>query len=154
MSVSKLASLFSLVALTSFSVAACASNTDPSADSTEEDPTASDQQDLSMAKITACTADADCVAVPVGGCCGNGYNAAVNKHHTKAYENSSKCTANPRPMCPRYLVHDTRVAQCNEKAGKCEMVAPKDCRTTGCSAGATCQMCWANFACVPKGAMC
>jgi hypothetical protein len=151
MSVSKLASLFSLVALTSFSVAACASNTDPTA---EEDPVASDQQDLSMAKITACTADADCVAVPVGGCCGNGYNAAVNKHHTKAYENSSKCKLTPPPMCPMYLVHDTRVAQCNEKAGKCEMVAPKDCRTTGCSAGATCQMCWANFACVPKGAMC
>jgi hypothetical protein len=151
MSVSKLASLVALVALSSLSVAACAANTDPAA---EEDPTASDQQDLSIAKITACSTDADCVAVPKGGCCTNGYLEAVNKHHTKAYANATKCTVNPRPMCPMFMVHDTRIAQCNEAAGKCEMVAPKDCRTTGCSAGATCQMCWASFACVPKGAMC
>lgn len=29
-----------------------------------------------------------------------------------------------------------------------------DCRTNGCNAGSTCQMCWANFACVPTGALC
>ena len=151
MSVSKLVSLFALVAASSFSVAACAANTDQPA---AEEPAASDEQDLSSAKITACTTDADCVAVPQGGCCNNGYLAAVNKHHTKAYENSTECKTVPRPFCPQFLVHDTRIAQCNETAGKCEMVAPKDCRTTGCGTGSKCQICWANYACVPNGAVC
>lgn len=151
MSVSKLVSLFALVVTSSFSVAACAANTDEPA---TEEATGSDEQDLSMSKITACTADADCVAVPQGGCCDNGYLAAVNKHHTKAYENSTACKLHPHPLCPLFLVHDTRIAQCNEKAGKCEMVAPKDCRTTGCGTGSKCQICWANYACVPNGAVC
>lgn len=29
-----------------------------------------------------------------------------------------------------------------------------DCRTNGCGTGSSCQMCWANFACVPTGALC
>jgi predicted secreted protein len=29
-----------------------------------------------------------------------------------------------------------------------------DCRTNGCGGGSRCQICWANFACVPNGAMC
>ena len=150
MSVSKVASLFALVVISSFSVAACAANTDSPA---VEEPAASDEQDLSVGKITACSADADCVAVPQGGCCNNGYLAAVNKHRVKAYEASTKCTAHPRPMCPQFLVHDTRIAACST-AGKCEMVAPKDCRTTGCGGGSTCQICWASYACVPHGAVC
>jgi hypothetical protein len=151
MSVSKLVSLFALVAVTSVSVAACAANTDEPA---AEPAAASDEQDLSMSTITACKTDADCVAVPQGGCCNNGYEAAVNKHHTKAYANSVECKTTPRPFCPEFVVHDTRVAQCNEKVGKCEMVQPSDCRTTGCDSGSVCQVCWANFACVPKGALC
>src|SRR5258708_3468603 len=110
MSLSKIASMFALVVVSSVSIAACAANTD---DAQSDEETASDQQDLSIAKITACSADSDCVAVPRGGCCNNGYLEAVNKHHTRAYANSTKCTANPRPMCPQFLVHDTRVAQCN-----------------------------------------
>lgn len=150
MSVSKLVSLFAVVVTTSLSVAACAADTsEPAAEAT-----GSDEQDLSMSKITACTTDADCVAVDQGGCCHNGYLAAVNKHHVKAYENSTACKTNPPPFCPQFLVHDTRVAQCNEKVGKCEMVAPTDCRTNGCGTGSTCQVCWGSFACVPKGALC
>ena len=151
MSLSKIASLFALVVVSSVSVAACAANTD---DAPADEETASDTQDLSIAKITACKTDSDCVAVPRGGCCNNGYLEAVNKHHTKAYASSTKCTANPRPMCPMFLVHDTRIAQCNETVGKCEMVAPADCRTTGCSGTSTCQICWASYACVPHGAVC
>ncbi len=29
-----------------------------------------------------------------------------------------------------------------------------DCRSNGCGTGSKCQICWANFACVPNGAMC
>lgn len=29
-----------------------------------------------------------------------------------------------------------------------------DCRTTGCSSGHSCSVCWGTFACIPKGAMC
>ncbi len=152
MSLSKLFSLFALVSLTSVSVAACAANTD----STDEGASSAADQDLKKS-IQACSADDDCVAVPKGGCCDNGWLEAVNKHHVKQYENATKCTANPRPMCPMYLVHDTRVPAC--VANKCTMVdakdaGPTDCRSTGCAAGETCQICWASYACVPNGAVC
>jgi hypothetical protein len=29
-----------------------------------------------------------------------------------------------------------------------------DCRTLGCDAGKSCQLCWTQFACVPEGALC
>jgi hypothetical protein len=154
MSLSKLFSLFALVSLTSVSVAACAANTD----ATDEGSSSSADEDLKKS-ITSCNTDDDCVAVPKGGCCDNGWLAAVNKHHTKAYENATKCTEVPHPMCPMYMVHDTRVAECNTSKKQCEMVdakdaGPSDCRSTGCAAGSTCQICWANYACVPNGAVC
>jgi hypothetical protein len=31
---------------------------------------------------------------------------------------------------------------------------PDDCRSNGCDTGATCQICWGHFACVPEGALC
>jgi hypothetical protein len=31
---------------------------------------------------------------------------------------------------------------------------PTDCRQDGCSEGTTCQICWANYACIPNGALC
>lgn len=115
-------SVLALGCFASFSLAACAANTD----APEENVAGSQDQDLSSAKIHACKTDDDCVAVPRGGCCSNGWMEAVNEHHVKAYENSSKCTANPRPMCPMYIVHDTRVAQCNTAKKSCEMVQPED----------------------------
>lgn len=33
-------------------------------------------------------------------------------------------------------------------------VPPPDCRTTGCSAGYSCQLCWRDYACLPDGAVC
>src|SRR6185295_19091178 len=98
-----------------------------SADTSTDDPMAepdSAVQDSELRKsITSCNQDDDCVAVSRGGCCQNGWMEAVNKHHTKAYENATKCTLNPRPMCPMYLVHDTRVPQCDTTAKQCKMVA-------------------------------
>ena len=135
-------SVLALGCFASFSLAACAANTDAS-DETVAD---SQDQDLSSAKIHACKTDDDCVAVDRGGCCDNGWLEAVNKHHTKAYENSVKCTANPRPMCPMYMVHDTRVAQCNTGTKACEMVKIEDIACGGhtmnphsCPDGYTCQ---------------
>ncbi len=120
-------SFLSLCALASFGVVACSASTDDA--STEP---ASEIQDQELRKsITACTIDDDCVAVPRGGCCHNGYNEAVNKHHTKAYENGTKCTANPRPMCPMFIIHDTRVAECDKGTKQCQMVAIDDIKCGG-----------------------
>jgi hypothetical protein len=130
--------------------------------SSADESTATDgtEEDLSAAQEFGCTVDDDCVAVSKGGCCPNGWNVAVNKHHTRYYANHNKC-ATPDQICPMYVILDTRVAQCSS-AGKCEMVSKKDppppppngCRTTGCAKGSTCQICWANYACVPNGAVC
>jgi hypothetical protein len=127
MSIKPLFSFFMLSALATLGAAACTASTDSASD----EP-ASEVQDAELRKrITACATDSDCVAVPRGGCCQNGYNEAVNKHHTKAYANASKCTLNPRPMCPMFMVHDTRVAQCNTATNKCAMVAIGDIKCGG-----------------------
>ena len=137
-------SAFSFVALTafaSFGFVACSASTDDAS----EDPT-SEVQDQELRKsITACSVDADCVAVPRGGCCSNGWNEAVSTHHTKAYANATKCTLFPHPMCPMYLVHDTRVAQCDTGTSQCKMFAVEDIKCGGfirnshqCPTGYTC----------------
>jgi hypothetical protein len=77
----------------------------------------------------SCNKDADCVAAPVAACCKNGYNAAVNKDQVDAYEASVTCA--PHPICPLYIVNDTRVAECNVSTHKCEMVQPEDVRCGG-----------------------
>jgi hypothetical protein len=143
MSLSKLVSLFSLAALTSMSVAACASNTDPQAD---DNVSGSTDQELRKS-ITSCAKDDDCTAVSQGGCCNNGWLAAVNVNKVTAYENATKCNVDPRPMCPMYMVHDTRVAQCNVSKKQCEMVAIEDIACGGfvanphkCPSGYSCDV--------------
>ena len=112
-------SFVTLCALASLGVAACAATTDDAA----EEP-ASEIQDAELRKsITACSTDSDCVAVPRGGCCDNGWKEAVNKHHTRAYANASKCTLSPPPMCPMYMVLDRRIPQCDTRAKQCKMIA-------------------------------
>lgn len=106
-----------LLAVTSFGLVACSASQD---DSPTDDPTGEVQDQELKKSITACNVDADCTAVPRGGCCQNGWLEAVNTHHVKAYENATKCTLNPRPMCPMYMVHDTRIAVCQAK--QCKMV--------------------------------
>jgi hypothetical protein len=155
MSLSKLLSLFALASLTSLSVAACAASTDP----TDDNAAGSTDQELKKS-VTSCRTDDDCTAVAKGGCCNNGWLFAVNVHKVKQYEDATKCTANPRPMCPLYIVHDTRVPAC--VANTCEMVAAdastdagaSDCRSTGCDAGKSCSVCWGGYACIPDGAKC
>ena len=110
-------SFVTFAAIASFGVAACSASTD----SPSQDPTGEVQDQELKKSITACAVDADCIAVPRGGCCNNGFNEAINKHSTKAYQAATKCTANPRPMCPMFLVHDTRVAQCDTGARVCKM---------------------------------
>src|SRR5690242_2663160 len=109
----QLKSLFSLFAVSSFAafaIAACAAPTD---EQVGEEPAASQADEL-QASIVACTKDADCLAVPKGGCCQNGWLEAVNKNKVEQYKHATRCTANPHPMCPMFMVHDTRVAECNK----------------------------------------
>ena len=35
-----------------------------------------------------------------------------------------------------------------------ECADPPDCRMTGCAAGMYCTLCWADYACIPEGAVC
>jgi hypothetical protein len=71
----------------------------------------------------SCATDSDCVAVGKGGCCSNGWKVAVNSGEVDAYEASVACTVTPHPLCPLYVVNDTRVAECNRGTHQCEMVA-------------------------------
>jgi hypothetical protein len=70
-----------------------------------------------------CAADSDCVAVEKAGCCPNGYLVALNKTKVSAYATTFACTTPPQ-FCPRHIVNDTRVAQCNFDNGQCEMIEP------------------------------
>lgn len=141
----KLVSVFALAITTSLAAAACAANTDAT-----EDPTAEVQDQELKKSIQACNTDDDCVAVPRGGCCSNGWMEAVNKHHTKAYENATKCTVH-NMMCPMYMVHDTRVAECNGSTKKCEMVQPEDIRCGGFVAPAFQHSCPDGYSCDHTG---
>jgi hypothetical protein len=73
----------------------------------------------------ACQTDGDCVAVPLGGCCDNGWKTAVNRDAVSAYANSASCQRT-RPICPQYVVNDTRVPECNRANHQCTMVAIDD----------------------------
>lgn len=118
----KLFSLFSVAVLSSASVLACSSApTNEGSGSTDE---------ASKTSIYACQVDSDCVAIPAGGCCPNGSEAAVNKHHVTAYNNAHECT-NPPHVCPLYVIHETRVAQCNTATNKCEMIQPENIHCGG-----------------------
>ncbi len=94
-----------------------------------------------------CATDADCVALPSGGCCPDGTLTAVNADQTAAFDLATTCTAIPRPLCPNHMVLDSRVAQCNFATNRCEMIAPTDIHCGGniatvhaCPADFTCQL--------------
>jgi hypothetical protein len=140
---SSLASILSLVVVTSLGLAACAAADDAPA---PDDGTAPAIQDEELKKsITSCQVDGDCVAVPRGGCCSNGWKDAVNAKQTKAYESATKCKTVPRPFCPMYVVRDMRVAQCDGATRQCKMFAADDIACGGftahphqCPTGTTC----------------
>jgi hypothetical protein len=76
------------------------------------------------AQYRSCQADADCVAVPRAGCCHNGWKEAVNSSQKDAYEQANACASTRRPICPMFMVRDTRVARCDGQSHLCEMVKP------------------------------
>ena len=116
---------FALAILTSFGAVACASS------SAHDDaaPATDTQADELAASFTTCKTDADCVAIPAGGCCPNGLDVAVNQSHVKAYEKSHEC--HEKKVCPLYVIQETRTAECNTAKHKCEMVHPEDIRCGG-----------------------
>src|SRR5262245_26827916 len=79
---------------------------------------------------TSCTTDADCVAVPAGGCCPDGRSAAVNTGSVDAYAAATTCTEPPH-VCPLHVILETRVAQCDQDTGHCAMIEPTDIRCGG-----------------------
>jgi hypothetical protein len=68
-----------------------------------------------------CESDVDCVSVPLAGCCNNGWKTAVIRSQVDVYEKDGACTRT-RPICPMYIVNDTRVPECNKITHACEMV--------------------------------
>ncbi len=68
--------------------------------------------DAGNAQYRGCKQDSDCVAVPRVGCCNNGWLEAVSATQKDAYAKSFVCPT-PRPMCPMYIVHDTRTPKCD-----------------------------------------
>ena len=91
----------------------------------------------------SCTADSDCVAVPLHACCPNCRKAAVNKDQTDAYAAQPQiCTM----FCTALCVLEERVPQCNFGTGQCEMIAVADIacgghtpHPHGCPDGLECQ---------------
>jgi hypothetical protein len=72
--------------------------------------------------FTACTQDSDCVAVPMNGCCQNGWNVAVASSQSDAYKASFTCAK--RQPCPMYVVNDKRTPRCNAQSKHCELIQP------------------------------
>jgi hypothetical protein len=113
-------------------------------DYSESDATFTVSLDGSAPSFDACKVDSDCVAISKGGCCPNGFKVAVNKNEVAAYNAANAC-ANPHPICPLFLINDTRIAECNFATHKCEMIAPGDVHCAGfitpthsCAAGYSC----------------
>jgi hypothetical protein len=76
------------------------------------------------AQFRACQKDADCVAVQRAGCCHNGWKEAVAASQRDAYEKANACTIMPHPVCPMYIVRDTRIAKCDAQSKLCVLVQP------------------------------
>jgi len=96
--------------------------------------------------ITGCTRNTDCVAVPRGGCCNNGWLEAVNAQKVEAYRQASRCIAR-NVMCTHLMVNDQRVPHCSTTTHLCEMIPPDKTSCGGiagpanaCPQGYTCQI--------------
>jgi hypothetical protein len=94
----------------------------------------------------ACQTDSDCVAIEKAGCCPNGFLVAVNKDEVKAYETKYACTAQPA-ACPLFVVHDTRVSQCDFNTHSCQMIDPTQIRCGGFIAPERQHQCPTGFQC-------
>jgi hypothetical protein len=110
----------SAVALLSLSGAACSSA--PGSESVGKSGQAA-TADVADPSFTPCAFDSDCTAVPLAGCCHNGWLVAVNADLVCAYDDANACTVQ-NMMCAEYVVNDTRVALCDDASNACQMVAP------------------------------
>jgi len=77
--------------------------------------------DAGNAQYRGCKQDSDCVAVPRVGCCNNGWLEAVASTQKDAYAKSFVCPT-PHPMCPMFIVRDTRTPRCDAGTHLCTMV--------------------------------
>jgi hypothetical protein len=132
--------LSALALLFSVAGAACTAAPGPEAGSTAEG-------DTKAANYFSCHHDDDCVAVARVGCCSNGWKEAVNVDKVDAYEASGPKVCNM--MCPMFMVDDTRVAQCDTAAHKCEMVQPDEITCGGFVANA--HHCPDGYDCINDG---
>jgi hypothetical protein len=80
--------------------------------------------------FAGCATDDDCVAVPQGGCCDNGYLVAVSWCSIDDYYVATECT-NDAPICSQLYVNDTRVAYCDFPSHTCQMIQPTDIHCGG-----------------------
>ncbi len=98
--------------------------------------------------LFSCNVDADCVALPAHSCCGQCLNAAVNKDQVVAYQAQPlDCGGH---ACTVLCRIETRVAQCNTAAKKCEMIEPTDIVCGGHTINP--HRCPASFVCDDPGA--
>jgi hypothetical protein len=122
------ASLFALVTCVS-------SSADPAAEQSESLPLLEATQPGTCGgtdpreapeRFRSCRTDDDCVVVPVVGCCHNGWKTSVNREREDEYQHSFQCPTES-PICPKYLVIDTRVPECDQGTHICELVPVGHC---------------------------
>jgi hypothetical protein len=121
-------------------------NADQDVDSAKEDSA----RKKSHPEFYKCDVDADCVAVDKAGCCPNGFLVAVNKGEVKAYDTKYACMTAPA-ACPLFVVHDTRVAQCDIPNHQCRMIDPEQIRCGGFIAPAMQHQCPMGYECHYQG---
>jgi hypothetical protein len=78
--------------------------------------------------FTGCVTDDDCVAIPQAGCCHNGWLVAVSSCSASDYTAANACQTSS-PICPMYMVNDTRVAVCDPSSNACTLVQPTTAST-------------------------
>jgi hypothetical protein len=121
-------------------------------DAAAERPAASDSgteeapDSGALAQFRACALDGDCIAVDRVGCCHNGWKEAVAASQAAAYEKSFTCPQ-ANPMCPMYIVRDSRVPLCDNATHLCTMTRTEDIACGGfirnkhtCPTGFHCQL--------------
>lgn len=115
----------------------CSSSGDPAAERSESLPLVEAPQpgpcggpdgEGPAEPFRSCLTDDDCVAVPLVGCCHNGWKTSVRRGAQDAYGQSFVCPTK-RPICPLYLVVDERVAACNQSTHLCALTPARQCPT-------------------------
>ena len=69
----------------------------------------------------SCEVDADCAIVSDGGCCPHGVKYVVNSSSTDEWDVLSECHENIGPVCPLFMIDDTRVKSCDSTLHLCQL---------------------------------